>query len=72
MRNQAIEFKKIRKELPKIGIMFCGDRAVVSARGTDIAPYFHQDVQYGPLFKIRLGMACMSVFKNMVKKTLNN
>lgn len=51
---------------PAIGIIFVGNRAVVSAREDGLPPKFHRDVYFGPFFWWRLKIACRGVYKELL------
>jgi len=47
--------------IPEIGIVFCGNRAVITSRMGN-KPEHHTDVFYGMFFWIRLGLSCARVY----------
>lgn len=62
MKKKVLKFKEKTGDLPEIGIIFCGNRAVVTARYQTEFPKFHEDVFYGWFFFLRLGIACAKVY----------
>ena len=68
MRNRILKYQEKKNQLPNIGIIFCGNRAVVTIRPINGSPQGHIEVAYGLLFWFRLKIACRSVFRKYVKR----
>lgn len=67
MRKSVLKYKEKTGRVPDLGIIFCGDRAVVTLRKEGFSPIGHEVVFYGLLFWLRLGIACSKVyFKNVI------
>lgn len=50
--------------MPDIGIIFCGNRAVVTERRrNEESPRHHTEVAYGPFFWLRIAFAVARVFR---------
>ena len=66
MRNKVLAYKEKTGFIPDMGIVFCGNRAVVTQRlGGKEAPKFHTEVYFGTFFWLRLMFACMRVWRNI-------
>lgn len=63
MRKRVERYKEITDDLPDIGVIFCGNRAVVTMRRSDTQPKGHREVYYGPFFWWRLKRAMRKVFR---------
>lgn len=72
MRKEALKYEDLKNEFPQLGIVFVGNRAVVSFRSKDLSPGNHLDVYYGFMFWLNLGIACMKCYKKSLKDSLTN
>lgn len=68
MRKQILTFNDKHKHLPEIGIIFCGNHAVVSWRKPGMSPKGHTNVYFGLFFFIRLGLICARVYRKFIGK----
>ena len=67
MRKSVLKYKEQTGGVPDLGIIFCGDRAVVTLRRVGFSPIRHEVVFYGLFFWLRLGVACSKVYiKNVI------
>jgi hypothetical protein len=57
------------KYMPDFGILFCGDRAIVSYRPKESSPQHHETVYYGFIFWFRLASALKKVVNNTLTQT---
>jgi len=69
MRKEVLKFEAETNRLPQIGIIFIGNRAVVSIRSEKDSPRGHRDVWYGLFFWWRLKRATKKVWKELLNKT---
>lgn len=65
MRNKVLKYLDKTGDLPNLGIVFTGSKAVVTIRKNGFAPRAHQDCYYGPLFWLRLAIACASSYRKL-------
>lgn len=72
MRNKILKYNNENSHLPEIGIIFCGNRAVVTSRYTNSSPKYHTQVYFGLFFWLRLKVACYRVFNLLIKENKNN
>lgn len=66
MRQGVLKYKDRTGDLPDIGIIFCGNRAVVTFRNPKRAPVDHQNVYFGFFFWFRLLRACKKVYNKNI------
>lgn len=68
MRSKILDYLDETNNFPSLGVVFVGNRAVVSTREIGSQPKFHRDVYFGPFFWWRLEIACRKVFKKQLKR----
>lgn len=68
MRNKVLKYNDKNNQLPEIGIIFCGNRAVVTSRRYGESPGNHLEVYYGLFFWFRLKIASRRVFNLLIKE----
>lgn len=71
MKNTVEKYKERFGWVPQIGIVFCGNRAVLSIRREGFSPEFHQDVYYGLFFWTRVAFTAAKSFRRIKNRAKN-